>query len=197
MADTPEQTETPAAAEPPAPPPRPIVARAGGEYRLKRLALAAMLLVFGVLFLRDGFVRYPRENQAAVDAGHAVLPHPGYDVPLQRGLGIALVPASLAMVGWVLWSSRGQVVLDDADLLHMPGHPPVPLDAITQVDRARWDRKGIAFAEYQLPDGTAGRLRLDDFLYQRTPIDQVFDAVMVAVERPAVITSAAAEIDPA
>ena len=39
--------------------------------------------------------------------------------------------------------------------------------------------------DYQLPDGTAGRFTLDDFLYQRQPIDEIFNAVMAAVEAPA------------
>ena len=91
----------------------------------------------------------------------------------------------MLLAGWSLYASRGEIVLGEDDHLAVPGHPPVPLGNVTAVDRGRWDRKGIALVDYTLDDGTPGTLRLDDFIYQRAPIDAIFDRVLAAVETPA------------
>ena len=174
----PTPAATPAAA--------PIVAGPGGEYRLKRLGLALLLLGYGVYSLYDGFYKMPRANAAAVAEHLAKMPYPAYDIPFNQVFGMLLPPAAVLLAAWVLYSARGQLQLDADDVLHVPGLPPVPLSAVTAVDRGKWDRKGIALVDYQLPDGPAGRLKLDDFLYQREPTDRIFDRVMAAVETPAV-----------
>jgi hypothetical protein len=183
LSDTPElPAETVADPTPPPLPTGPIVARAGGEYRLKRIGLAVLMCAFGAWYAYDGFVKMPRAI-AASRARHEKDAYPPYDVPSNRAIGLGLPPVGLLILVWSLRACRGEYRLD-GDTLTVPGHPPVPLSAITAVDRGLWDRKGIARVSYQLPDGTAGRITLDDFIYQRQPTDQIFDRVLAAVEAP-------------
>ena len=179
MADMSEPSPVPDAA---AAPTRPIVARAALEYRLKRIGLVVLLFGYGLYSCYDGFYHYPRDNQAAAARGLKVMPHPGYDIPFNQVFGIGLPPLALLLLARSLYSCRGEYRLGEDDVLHLPGHPPVPLSAVTALDRGKWDRKGIAHLDYQLPDGTAGRAKLDDFIYQRDPTDRIFDRVLAAVE---------------
>jgi hypothetical protein len=155
-----------------------IIASAAKDYRLKRYALVAILLIYGLLSIKDGFYRYPRENAEAEQKFPGTHPpHPGFDVQLNQGLGVLLPPLSIAFLIWCLYSSRGQYRFD-GQTLTVPGHPPIPLNALRKIDRAKWDRKGIAYIDYQFPGTSkAGRLKLDDFVYQREPTDRIFDAL--------------------
>ena len=40
-----------------------------------------------------------------------------------------------------------------------------------------WDRKGIAFVGYEGLDGRPGKLKLDDFIYEREPTDAIFKRI--------------------
>jgi len=160
-----------------------IVARAGTYYRYTRYAFAALILGFGIAFLRDGFHRYPKHNE--LHRLHVQNPekypddyavHSETDIKFQKVLGIILPPAAVALLAWTLYRSRGTYRLA-GDVLHVPGHPSVPLDAITQIDLSRWDRKGIARLSYELPTGEKNALTLDDFIYDRPPTDRILDAV--------------------
>lgn len=160
-----------------------IVARAGSYYRYTRYAFAALILGFGIAFLRDGYHRYPKHNE--LHRLHVQDPekypddypvHSETDIQFQKVLGIILPPAAVALLAWTLYRSRGAYRLA-GDVLHVPGHPPVPLDAVTQIDLSKWDRKGIAHLSYELPAGPKGTLTLDDFIYDRPPTDRILDAV--------------------
>jgi hypothetical protein len=160
-----------------------IVADPARDYRWKRYILVLVLLGYGLMSLYDGFVRYPRENAAdranGIDALH--VRHPGFDIQLNQGLGILLPPLSLLFLAWILYNSRGCYRLED-DTLRVPGHLPIPLSAVRKIDRAKWDRKGIAYVEYQIPGtGKSGRFKLDDFIYRREPTDRIFEAIENAV----------------
>jgi hypothetical protein len=172
-----------------------ITAKAANDYRWKRYVLVAVLLGYGILSIRDGFFRYPRENAQAQAQKLDILPHPGLDVQLNQVLGVLLPPFSMALLAWSVYSSRGMYRYDGTTL-NAPSHPPVPLNAMRKIDRAKWDRKGIAYIDYQIP-GTAksGRIKLDDFIYQREPIDQMF-AHIEATLVPAAATTAAAAAKP-
>jgi hypothetical protein len=176
-----------------------IVARAGRYYRNTRYLIVAMCVGWGVYSIYDGFVKYPRANEAAVQkevervetaSGQTVtpaqredirskttLPHPGWDVPFNRGAGIILPPLGIALLAWALYNSRGEYRLA-ADQLHIPGHPPIPLDNIRKIDKRLWERKGIAYIEYEVPGSTERRqFKLDDFVYDRQPTDAIFEQI--------------------
>jgi hypothetical protein len=165
------------------------------DYRPKRVALSLMLVVFGVLFAYDGFVGWPRQNERIAQLGRdienarrenreedvrkadaersKIKLHSGMDILMQKVLAFALIPGGLALLVWSLYQSRGQYRLAE-NVLHVPGHPPVPLDAITTIDKTQWKRKGIAYLDYQLPGGEKGRVTLDDIVYQQYPTDDIF-----------------------
>lgn len=149
----------------------PVVARAATYYRVTRYVMVVVLFGYGIWSIRDGFFRYPRENAEAKAAGKDVLPHAALDVPFNQVIGVLLPPLSIFMLIYSLRKSRGEIRLD-GQTLQAPGHPPVLLDAITAVDQRLWDRKGIAYVDYELPD-RKGRITLDDFIYERTPIDEM------------------------
>jgi hypothetical protein len=152
-----------------------IVARAARYYRWTRYVMILVLFGYGLWSIRDGFVRYPRENAAARAAGKEMLPHPGYDIPFNQIFGVVLPPLALVYLVYMLHKSRGEVRLS-GQTLHAPGQPPVPFDAITALDQRLWDRKGIAKVRYEL-NGKAGQITLDDFVYERDPIEQIYTRV--------------------
>jgi hypothetical protein len=160
-----------------------IVARAGTYYRVTRYLFTTALLVMAVWFAYDGFVKYPRHNR--LHLLHARDPvtypqdyptHDGTSILLQKALAVLLPLAAAGMLTWTLYNSRGAYRLS-ADVLRVPGHPDVPLSAITQIDKSKWDRKGIAHLHYELPSGRKGRLTLDDFVYDRPPTDRILEEI--------------------
>jgi hypothetical protein len=62
----------------------------------------------------------------------------------------------------------------------------VPLSAIRRIDKRLWDRKGIAFIDYDLDGsgGAGGRLKLDDFVYERKPTDEIYERIERFVTPP-------------
>ncbi len=188
------------AAQPPAPrtPSPTIEARASNEYRLKRLAIVVMLVACGGWFGYDGIVKWPGENarieQLKKDLETArknsddakvtslttevgkLQQHTESDIRLQRILAGVLPPLGLLVLVWSLYQCRGAYRLRD-NILTVPGHPPIPLDAIRSIDKTDWDRKGIALIQYELPNGTHGNARLDDFIYYRPPTDEIFKRI--------------------
>lgn len=166
-----------------------IIAGASRTYRLKWCAMGILLLAAGWWFLYDGYVGYPAENEQARQKAVAdgkPLPerlHSAHDMWLQKVLGVALQPVGLLGLFWAIYSSRGAYRLSGTTL-SVPGHPPVPFEGIRVIDKSKWDRKGIAYLEYEVP-GSAGaatrRLALDDYLYEREPTDEILARVEAAV----------------
>jgi hypothetical protein len=176
-----------------------IVARASTEYRVKRLIIVLMLVGMGLWFGYDGFIGWPRENarieeikkeiEAArkandeakvrsLDAESGKLKqHSPMDLNIQKALCFTLPPIGIGVLVWSLYNSRGNYRLSADDVLNVPGHPPIPLDAIRSIDKTDWDRKGIAYVHYELPNGAKGAARLDDFIYERKPTDDIFKRI--------------------
>lgn len=152
-----------------------VVAKPSMSYRLRWCAMGLAVLAFGLWSIHDGFVKYPRENEAARAKGLQQVPHPGWDIPFNKTFGVVLPPLGLLLVGWALYNSRGRYVLS-GQTLQVPGHPPVQLDAVRAIDKTLWDRKGIAYLTYETPGGQ-GRLKLDDYLYERRPTDVILERI--------------------
>lgn len=191
------QTPTPTTPENPA---DDLVARAGRYYRNTRYIMVAVCIGLGLWFGYDGFVGWPQGNarlaafdrdiKQAQEAGNQKLAdelgakkkesgltfRSDTDLLIQKLLCFALPPLGIAYLAWTLYNSRGEIRLTD-ETLYAPGHPPVPLEAIKSLDDSKWDRKGIAYADYELPGGKAGSIRLDDFVYDRPPIDAIHDRI--------------------
>ena len=180
---------------------RPIVARASRGFNAKWVVAGLVLVAVGAWFAYDGWVAWPAETaeyqrltaeieQASANfdterAGELQTERDEYSnhndtsILLQRVLGFLLPLMGLAVIAWTLYEARGELVLDDQDVLHAPGHPPVPLTAVQSVDDSRWDRKGKSFVTYEV-DGKTGTLKLDDFVRERPPTDAIHDLVVGA-----------------
>ena len=197
MTDT--LTDTPA---PHAAPDADIAARGGTYYRVTRYVFCAVLLGMAGWFAYDGFVTYPRDNELhllhARDPKNYPQDYPTHNaasIRLQKILACVLPVAGLGLLGWTLYNSRGAYRLR-GDVLSVPGHPDVPLSSVTQIDKSKWDRKGIAYLDYALPDGRTGRLKLDDFVYDRPPTDRILETIEAKLGVSAPAASPAAAPDP-
>jgi hypothetical protein len=177
----------------------PIIARGSGEYRFRRYLMALLLVAGGVWFAYDGWKGWPEENRQIRDLNrqmdeanktgnhdlyesinsnsltHKTL-HTDLDIRWQRILAVALPIGGVLFLIWTLFNSRGAYQLQGGTLL-VPGHPPLQLTEITEVDRSKWDRKGIAYIQYKTAGGASGKLRLDDFVYQQDPTDEIFKRI--------------------
>lgn len=181
-----------------------IVAGPGRYYRWVRYIIAIGLMMgYGSLFIRDGFFRWPEEQrQAAVleaQGRHPQMkPHSDLDIRIQRIIACTVPPAGLLLLCWTLYRSRGRYRLAD-NTLYVPGHPPVPLENIRQIDKTKWDRKGIVYIEYETPGSSqTGRLTLDDFVYDQKPTDAILErieAVLVPPDASIAETAPAAQDD--
>lgn len=159
-----------------------IVARPGCYYRNTRFIFVAATLFFAAYFAYDGWVAWPREAAMNRQDPKTGAPHSDFDIRLQKILACSLPPVGIALLAWTLYNSRGVYRLR-GDVLSVPGHPDVPFDAIRAIDKSKWDRKGIAYVEYEV-GGRAGRLRLDDFVYERQPTDKIMERVEAHVAPP-------------
>jgi hypothetical protein len=175
-----------------------IIARAAKYYRMTRYLIVAMLLGWGGWSIYDGFIKWPAESAkadlisadmiAAEKAGNfqrkaelaeelkKYSKHSDLDILLNKLFGVAFPPLALFMLWWTLHNSRGEIRLS-GETLTVPGHPAVTLDQMTELETKLWDRKGIAWVKYQTPAGEEGEIKLDDFVYERTPIDQIYDRI--------------------
>ncbi len=160
-----------------------IIAKPGRYYRIARYLMTLLLLAYGAWSIYDGFVSWPQWPVT-----HPMeQPKTATDIMLNKVLGVVLPPAGLFILFWALYQSRGEYRLENG-ILHVPGSPPIPLEKIHSVNRESWDRKGIAYVEYDLadppprgstgaPKSARGTFKIDDFVYDRAPADQIFKAI--------------------
>jgi len=176
-------------------PVQPIAARAGRYYRNARYVMTALVLAMAGYFAYDGWSGYPAHNlkvdevtqklnTTTDDAEKARLgkelkalgeKHQDKDIQLQKQLAIGLPFPAIAYLIFVVRRSRGVIRLEN-DTLTAPGHPPMTLAEITQVDKSQWKKKGIAKFHYTAA-GRAGVVTLDDFVYQQKPIDDIYEVI--------------------
>ena len=71
---------------------------------------------------------------------------------------------ALGLAGYWLWSERRCIRLD-GEVITSPTGRTVRLDEIREVDRRKWDSKGIAVARYER-DGESRKLIIDDYKYE-------------------------------
>jgi hypothetical protein len=178
----------------------PVVAKAGRYYRMARVLMTLLLLGYGAWSIYDGFVSWPNWPITHPEEE----PKTRMDILLNKVLGVVLPPLGLGVLFWAFYNSRGEYRLENG-ILHAPGHPAVPLEKIHSVDRELWDRKGIAYVVYDLTEAPTqargkagapvayrgvskaarGTLKLDDFVYDRAPVDQIFKAIEASLLKSA------------
>ena len=150
----------------------PVVARAGRYYRNTRYIVSLALVLVGAWFAYDGWVTWPREARMNKENPKTGTPHSDLDIWFQKALGSTLPPLGIGLLCWTLYRSRGAYRMH-GDVVSVPGHPDVRLDAVRQMDMSKWDRKGIARVEYERGPGDLQWLVLDDFVYDRPPTDTI------------------------
>ena len=101
--------------------------------------------------------------------------HTDMDLNIQKALCFLLPPLGIFVVALALYKSRGRYTLSGTTL-SVPGHPGISLDSITHIDKRLWERKGIAYLDYE-SNGKTDTIVLDDFLYDRDPTDEIFKQI--------------------
>ncbi len=183
-------------------PQQPIVATYGRYYRNARYIMVLAVFVMAGWFGYDGWVRYPAKNErfAAVTAEIAKLSGATSetdkarlaeldkerkkigdeisegDIRLQKRIAVVLPLVGLGYAAFVVYRSRGKVRLEN-DTLHSPGHPPVRIDQISALDGKLWRKKGIAYASYKDVESKSGTIRLDAFIYDPKPMDDIYEVI--------------------
>lgn len=78
----------------------------------------------------------------------------------QRMIGWVMMTGSAIFGFWVLWNHKLSVRTEGDVVIGTAGQR-VELDSIVAIDRKKWEKKGIAYAIYEV-DGKQKRLCLDD-----------------------------------
>lgn len=158
-----------------------LVARADFQYRWRVYLFFVLVFGYGLLSLRDGFFRWPRDNaeHARMRAEGKTPPqvdHNEASILINQALGVLFPAISLPLFIWLMYRSRGQYRLTH-DALTAPGHPAIPLSQINALDKSLWERKGIATIEYQTAEGKIMKVSLRDMVYHRQTTDQIVDRI--------------------
>ena len=82
----------------------------------------------------------------------------------QRMIGWVMMTGSVFFGLWVLWNHKLSVRAEGDVVIGTSG-PRVELDSIVKIDRKQWQKKGIAYAIYEV-DGKQKRLCLDDHKFK-------------------------------
>jgi len=154
-----------------------IVARADFQYRWRVYVFFILVFGYGMWSLRDGYFVWPRENALWRQMEeHGQRPpqteHNEASLAINQVLGVLLPAVSLPLFVWLMYRSRGEYRLSVGKLM-TPGNAPVALESVRSLDKSRWDRKGIAVVEHELPGGQTGKITLRDMVYQRRATDEI------------------------
>lgn len=192
-------------------------------YRIRLLAISAMLLLFTAWCAYDGFVAYPHEkeryeayrdledptnpdwqrewNELAASKGWETT-EPGettqMDIYTQFIMGGVLAPFGLVMLAVFIITGTKWVGVEE-DALVASGGKRATWDDIRDIDKSRWGTKGIAVVYY----GSNGKITLDDWKYERDTTGLILEFVEEKTglggedETPAADTEAKASHDDA
>lgn len=166
-------------------------------YMARLVVVAIITLIGGLWFSYDGFVGYPHQQKVAqaymqfqeegrVDQwpefakenGWSVTPESpksDSDIWLQRILGMVAMPIGL-IFGMATLRSLGRYVSCDQDGLSTNKYSNIPFDAITKLDKSRWQKKGIVIIQFQM-DGKSGHIMLDDWKMNTDNTEQILRTI--------------------
>lgn len=184
---------------------------------LLRLGLVGLFCLAGSLwFLYDGLVTYPNqqvrarefekfaEENANMDeldrlnkwneiaeakgwpTGNPGEPYKDYDIREQFFYAGAAGLAALGFLSRLAFMFHRWVECDDMHLRDKAGHETTYAN-ITDLNKKKWQSKGIAFVSYKANGGTE-RIRLDDFYFDREATRKILRKVEANID-PALITN--------
>lgn len=84
----------------------------------------------------------------------------------QKVIGVGLSVLALGILGWVVVSVNQRITSDGKTIRSAFGRE-VAYDEIVDLDKRKWDKKGIAYAVYEA-GGRRGKIVLDDYKFAGT-----------------------------
>lgn len=84
----------------------------------------------------------------------------------QRVIGWFMIVGAAVFAGWIAWNQKLSIRAE-GDLVVGASGQRVELDSIVEIDRKKWNNKGIAYAIYEV-EGKQKRLCLDDHKFAGT-----------------------------
>ncbi len=173
----------------------PATARVNKRWKQKIGAFPILTLIFTFLFLYDGFIAYPR-NDERFQAHKTMTPEQWTALCQQKGWSTT-APAEFKGPGkyteQIVWGSafaaiavgsmifwlRGMrtSVSSDAEGVTAPNGTQVPYSAITHVDQRKWKEYGLAYVKYSLA-GKDGRFTLDFDKHQEKPLEVILADIL-------------------
>ena len=165
------------------------------------LVIGLVALFMGFYFLYDGAIGYPATQHIQLEylwikeqhqneyQQHWVelaqtngwsIEDPGppmstWDIYTQYIIAAVLLPVGLIVLTFFLLNLRKWVEMDEHGLRDHTRRG-IPWDQIQSMDKTRWKTKGIAVVSFQ-HDGRQRRLVLEDWKYDRKPIDRIVDRI--------------------
>jgi hypothetical protein len=165
----------------------------------KFLLIALVCFAYSIWCLYDGWIAYPAKLQRA-EVYHTEMAPLGeerskawiertekegwpQDIPKEPAkiendivwqyiqIGICLLVGVPLLLKYLM--ARGSYIEADGQSIRPSWRSqPVPLDAITKIDKSRWKKKGIAKLFYQV-DGQTYSFVMDDFKFARQPMSEI------------------------
>lgn len=86
------------------------------------------------------------------------------DIATQFLMAIACLPIGFALLTRLLVTTTQRLEVDDDAFTSAKG-VRIPYDAITGIDKKKWNRKGIAVVQYTV-NGRAGKALIDDWIFK-------------------------------
>ncbi len=152
---------------------------------LMRFGLMTVMMVVGAAwFSYDGWMSYPAENERW-QAYEDVKDDPGAWEPLaqekgwptaipktrhteesimtQQGIGLVCGVIGLGLLIWIGIGMKNKVAADEQGIRACG--QTIPYASVKNIDKSRWDSKGIAVVHYE-HEGKPGKVTIDDYKYQ-------------------------------
>jgi hypothetical protein len=100
-----------------------------------------------------------------------------------------LIVCSLIALPCLIWCllSRGTWIESTENGLRSSAGQELSLKQITKIDKAKWDKKGIAIVHYKDELGSEKKFVIDDLKYQRQPTDLIMAWVEENVDESLVV----------
>ncbi|MDQ3623890.1 MAG: hypothetical protein M3463_15610 [Verrucomicrobiota bacterium] len=176
----------------------PAEARISSIWKKQKLFIAVAMMVLGGWFFLDGFRTWPRSNERwlahqqhknedrlndwpAYAKSRGWIPEPPEkfytpeDIRGQYQYGGLCVLAGIII--FVYWATQiPRTVRTDEEAVYTSAGKRVPFDAITGVDKKKWDAKGIARVSYEL-EGETGKFTVDDYKFETEPTRRILDEI--------------------